>query len=102
MAGVLDVAHQRTDPDGNSELVGGDASHGFDESLTETDGPARQIPHSPTRIDIAQREQDSTLLGGDQNLDRQARDLAENPVKLVLGERLADRFTVTAVGGAAP
>jgi hypothetical protein len=69
--------------------------------LTEPDGPARQVPHSPARIDVAQREQDSLLLGRDQDLDRQTRDPAEDPVRLILGQRLAHRCTVTATGARA-
>ena len=85
VARILDVAQQRTNPDGNPKLVGGDPPHRLDQPFTEANGPARQVPHSPARINIAQREQDSPLLGGDQDLDRQTRDLAEDPFKLILG-----------------
>jgi hypothetical protein len=61
----------------------------------------RQVPHSPARINIAQREQDTPLLGADQHLDRQTRDPTEDPVKLILGKRPAHRCTVTAAARAA-
>ena len=96
VAGVFDVAQQRTNPDANPKLIGGDPPHRVDQPLTEPDGPARQVPHSPARIDIAQREQDSPLFRGDQYLDCEARHLAEDPVKLIPGERLAHRCTVAA------
>ena len=76
---------------------GGDPPHRLDQPLTEPGRPARQVPHSPARVDIAQRDQDSRPVGGDQNLDRQTRGPSwgsgqTHPWR----ERLAHRCTVTA------
>jgi len=72
------------------------AADGVDEWLAETNGPTRKVPGPSAGIDIAKREQDPPFVRGDQDLDGEAWDLAEDPVKLVLWQRLPHRFTVTA------
>jgi hypothetical protein len=85
---ILDATDQRAHPNRDAQLVMGYPPHRINQRLGETNGPPGQVPHPPARIDVAQGEQDPVVIGGDQDLHRQARDTTEDPVELILWQGL--------------
>ena len=88
VAGVLDGPKELAGPEYHAELRQADPGHRLDEGLAVADRPAREVPEPRARSEGAPGHEDSLLTGNDE-LDRQARDSGVDRLVLSLGKRSA-------------